>query len=397
MADSCPHCGYAALRPTSRYCPRCGQAQIVVGRPANASGNSVMAITLGGQPAAGQPPLTVSPPPAPQPGPAAPPPAYHVPIVVPPNPFPGSVPPAQPSPGPASPMVVALSQVYPTVSTGGYNRLERLLLQGEGQVMDERMRARFLEQLRTEIFRFRQTAQSALELAHTQPRLAAAAMSTLFRQLERSGIRPEQFPDLNDKEYIATTFRTVERSRNELLAAISPQTMPEIRDLAEIAAPLPELAYYVNHFDEVWEYRQLVPEYERSAKMVQGLQRTGCLLGAELIVLVPFLGIAALGLLGLIAVFIMEPSPMALLGLLAVAVPVVGVIAYVRKYRRETGSSAEMVERIIEIASSVDLAYFAELERRYGPDKSSVQRRLDDTSQYVRRYFGPYASLFVPG
>ena len=64
-----------------------------------------------------------------------------------------------------------------------------------------------LAHLREQIFRLKQMAESALSLEAESPKLAAGALSVVELHLHNSGITPDLFPDLADKEQ---RFRSVQ-------------------------------------------------------------------------------------------------------------------------------------------------------------------------------------------
>lgn len=83
------------------------------------------------------------------------------------------------------------------VEAAQLNELERARRQGEAQVAEEQLRQQILASIRSDIFRFKQAADAALEVRVEQPRVAAGAMAVLARQLDRSGITPDLFPELS--------------------------------------------------------------------------------------------------------------------------------------------------------------------------------------------------------
>ena len=76
------------------------------------------------------------------------------------------------------------------------NQLNELKQQGASKTLVQAV----LNDLRQQIFNYKQAAENILETEKKNPRAAAGAMCILKMRLQDSGITPNLFLDLNDKD-----------------------------------------------------------------------------------------------------------------------------------------------------------------------------------------------------
>lgn len=127
-----------------------------------------------------------------------------------------------------------------------------------------------LTHLRNQAFQLRQMLESALSLEAQSPKVAAGALGVVEIQLQESGIIPELFPDLVDKEYAAQTYRLVANNKRRLHALLTPAERAEVQQFLEVAKRLSDCNYYLEHLDEG---RRLVKAADTIAKN----PNSGCL------------------------------------------------------------------------------------------------------------------------
>src|SRR5690606_35725834 len=84
-------------------------------------------------------------------------------------------------------------------------KLKELQMQGAAIALIEAL----IKELRNQIFNFKQTAEAILVNEAETPVIAAGAMKLLERRLLESGITPDVFQEITDKEYTATVIRLI--------------------------------------------------------------------------------------------------------------------------------------------------------------------------------------------
>ena len=89
--------------------------------------------------------------------------------------------------------------------------------------------------LRREIFKFKQTGEEIVALAVTYPKQAAGALELLYQRFQQAGLIPDLFPELGDKEYVATATRYLRDQRERLFAQLAPADQLEVKNVASAA------------------------------------------------------------------------------------------------------------------------------------------------------------------
>lgn len=150
-----------------------------------------------------------------------------------------------------------------SASAGMYNasQLETLRRQGAEAALIQAI----IQYLREQIFEFKQMAESALTFEAQSAKLAAGAISVVELRLLSSGITPDLFQELGDKEYTKNMVRLIGDNKRRLLAMLSTDEQSEVGRVAAAAARLPDYNYYVDNFDvgrRLMEAASAVAEYE---------------------------------------------------------------------------------------------------------------------------------------
>lgn len=138
------------------------------------------------------------------------------------------------------------------------NKLEQLQRQNAEAALIEAL----LRALRDEIFRYKQAADEVLKLESNDPKSAAAGMKILFLQLQDFGLTPDMFPDISDKEYVATTTKSIRDNAKRLEGSLSTEDQAEVDTVVDAAMNLPGYNYYIQHHEVVNVYRQSLPIYD---------------------------------------------------------------------------------------------------------------------------------------
>lgn len=145
-----------------------------------------------------------------------------------------------------------------------------------------------LAHLRNQVFQLKQMAESALSLEAESPKVAAGALSVVEMHLQNSGITPDLFPDLADKEYAAQTVRLVANNMHRLTAQLTSAERTEVQKLVAVARRLPDYNYYLEHYSDG---RRLA---EASEIVARYAGRNGCLARMALFTYILF-GLPLLG------------------------------------------------------------------------------------------------------
>lgn len=145
-----------------------------------------------------------------------------------------------------------------------------------------------LAHLRNQVFQLKQMAESALSLEAESPKVAAGALSVVEMHLQDSGITPDLFPDLADKEYAAQTVRLVANNMRRLTALLTSAERAEVQQFMAVARRLPDYNYYLENYDDG---RRLANASEIVARYAG---RNGCLARIALFTYI-FVGLPLLG------------------------------------------------------------------------------------------------------
>ena len=256
------------------------------------------------------------------------------------------------------------------------SKLEALKQQGAEAAMIQAV----LQALRNQIFQYNQAAKEILTVEEQNPKLAAGGMRVLQLRLEDSGIKPEMFPDLSDKEYVANTFRTVRENSSRLWQQLPEETRAEVASAAEAAEDLPRYEYYLMHYDAAQELKAAVPIYEKYKGRDNCLVRSGSgLLGVFVAPLLLFgcalmagdmMGERAAGLLSCVAL-------LAWFGVLFGIFKLNNVPAY--------NEAKKTIQQYKD--SDIDLDRFVYLEKEFGVDKTAVINMRDQAEKLVDNFF----------
>lgn len=150
-----------------------------------------------------------------------------------------------------------------SASAGMYNasQLETLRRQGAETALIQAI----IMHLREQIFEIKQMAELAVAQEAQSAKIAAGAISVVELRLLSSGITPDLFLELGDKEYAKNTVRLIGENKRRLLGMLSTDEQSEVGRVAAAAARLPDYSYYVGNFDvgrRLMEATSAVTKYE---------------------------------------------------------------------------------------------------------------------------------------
>lgn len=225
-------------------------------------------------------------------------------------------------------------------------------------------------ELRTLVFKINQLAQDSLNMENTNLQLAAGTMALLDAHVRRYPSLPDAFTELADKDYAATTVRLIQTNSARMKARLSVADQAALEKSVSIAARLPDYAYYVDNYEKVKRYRQLLPEYQRRTAATDNQNKTlavgGLALGGGLLLFGP---IVCLGVVGLGGYLLFEHG---VVGALIIGLAFLGFVALVVLFRQQHAKARDIESQVCGITAQVDVARFAELEREFGADLARV-------------------------
>lgn len=211
-----------------------------------------------------------------------------------------------------------------------------------------------LAHLRNQVFQLKQMAESALSLEAESPKVAAGALSIVEMHLQNSGITPDLFPDLADKEYAAQTVRLVANNMRRLTAQLTSAERAEVQQFMAVARRLPDYNYYLEHYSDG---RRLA---EASEIVARYAGRNGCLARMALLTYIfvglPLLGWTFAGIGG---------SGFSSVGFwFGIILGGAGLILWLRGMHGLEYSSAKKV--VDELGKKIDVDRFRDLDQEFG-------------------------------
>jgi len=244
-----------------------------------------------------------------------------------------------------------------------------------------------LAHLREQIFQLKQMAESALSLEAESPKLAAGALSVVELHLHSSGITPDLFPDLGDKEYAMQTVRLVANHKRRLLAQLTPAEQAEVQQLVAVAQRLPDYNYYLENYNDSRRLAEATDTVTRYAS------RNGCL--AQM-------GLLTYGFVGIPTIMILFANLLSggnwssdwsgvglLLGL---GVGIAGLIYLARGMHAGEYRQAKKV--VDELKDKVDLARFTALDNELGGPVHARQLQ-QEAERIAAAFFGESSDQVV--
>ncbi len=229
-----------------------------------------------------------------------------------------------------------------------------------------------LQQLRNQIFNFKQAAQSIVDAEATDPKAAAGAMRVVELRLNDSGISTDLFSDLNDKEYVANTYKFVTAQSQRLKIALPTAQQDELEVMAQKAHQLPEYGYYLDHLTELQDYKTAQANKGQFGFLNAG---GGLVLGCSSLIVFAIL----------VSIFgaIFRDAP--LIGGIIGAVATFAIMIWAGRRAKLAKDSKKRLE---ELEKNVDIEYLQSLDQKFRGDKGEVERLRDDARESVNHFFG---------
>jgi hypothetical protein len=263
------------------------------------------------------------------------------------------------------------------ISSSNAERLEELRRQGAAMALIQAI----VKELRDQIFNFKQTAEVILANESKSPKITAGAMKVLELRLQQSGIAPDLFQELGDKEYTASAIRLIRDNSSRLVGQLSLEEQTEVHRMASAASRLPDYNFYLSVYKDakrLEEAQQIVAQYGG---------RNSCLM--KIIgILIIWPGFFTPLLCG--SMFGEDGAGFGLL--LGFGIWLAALVGYARwigigKY----GSANKTVN---ELKGKIDLERFMELDKEFGGE-SKVRELQQQAQSLAQNFFGE--SQLLPG
>jgi hypothetical protein len=263
------------------------------------------------------------------------------------------------------------------VGLANAGRLEQMRAQGVAAALIDA----FITELRNQIFQFKQAAEGILASeGELPPKIVSGALMVLEARLNESGIVPELFRELSDKEYAASTRRLIRTNIERLFPLLPASEKAEVGDAVSAACQLPDCAYYLDNFDNV----RKLEEAEMLRKELAW--RNGCL-GRFLTVCA---AIICYGVTVAVAALLhMQFKSGVLTGIVAIVgilAPLVLLLRWQKARRYKAAGKA-----IEELSRQVDIERFAALDRQFGRDRGKAAIAQREARGTVEAFFGAVA------
>ena len=260
------------------------------------------------------------------------------------------------------------------VNIANAGKLAQLREQGATAGMVEAI----VKELRNQIFNYKQKADHILEReGELPPKIIAGMMKLLETRLNESGIAPDWFPELSDKEYAATTFRLIHDNSERLFSQILSSEQAEVDQMIIAVNELPDYSYYLEHFKDGQELAEVAQIRDELAS------RNGCLMqGGWVLMIYPGIGIPIL--------FCGVPFGDSFFAYIGAIIGIglwVTLIVYARRWMN-TDEHGKAKKRAKELEDKVDLARFKQLNQKFGDDIDTISELHSKAEEAVQTFFG---------
>lgn len=257
--------------------------------------------------------------------------------------------------------------------------------QMQSQQVEAAFKETLVQALREYIFKYKQAADEVLQAEEQNPLVAAGAMRVLEARLIDFGIAPEMFPEISDKEYVASTMKHIRENAARMTNALAVEEQTAVSNVVDAAQKLPEYNYYLENRDDVLKYSEAQKAYN-SLKFINN----GCVIPLSALLLfwlIPTV-IAAIG--GLIG-GIFGDSGAVVLGLLGWLAGFVLNIVAMFQIRNKVTKPKEFKEAkkiVKEYEGKVDVDEFQKVEAKLGQDVKAIRKLQADAQTILSIFFG---------
>ncbi len=260
-------------------------------------------------------------------------------------------------------------------------KLKELQMQGAAIALIEAL----IKELRNQIFNFKQTAEEILSNESETPVIAAGAMKLLERRLLESGITPDVFQEITDKEYTASVIRLIRENSDRMLRGLSKEEQAEINHVASIASRLQDYEFYVENYQKGKEL-QKATEVVTTYKNRQGcLPIVGLMLYIYPGIAFPFLFAVMLG--G------RSDAGQSIVGFIGLGLWTWGLIGILKW--KNGGGYKDANNVIKKHGEDFNLDYFNNLEEELG-NVQEIKKRRNEARRIAGNFFGESLLFQIP-
>lgn len=267
---------------------------------------------------------------------------------------------------------IGLGVANVAMNASNASKLEQLQMQGAVAALVQAV----IKELRNQIFNYKQTAESILSTESESVSRTACAMKILELRLIDSGITPDLFEELNDKEYALKTIRFIEDNSDRLLNQLTEDKKMEVINVASTTNQIQDYDFYVQN------YRTGRKLQKASAIVDTYKDRQGCLvlIGIGLYI---YPGIALPALLSI-----------GLGGKSEIGQIIVGAIGFalwgfglVKILEWKNGRKYKEAKKFVEQNPNFNLDHFNTLDKKFG-NIEEVKILLEKAQQIAYNFFG---------
>jgi hypothetical protein len=256
-------------------------------------------------------------------------------------------------------------------------QLEAMQRQG----MAAAMMKGIVNQLKDQIFKYSETSKNILAAETSYPLKAAGAMRLLEIRLDESGLSPDLFSELADKEYVSNTFRGVRENANRLTAQLSGDDRAQLEGMISKTARLPDYEYYVEHVERAKTYREAKKLAGKSGSKNLGLfSMLGCGLFTVSGMCITLSAISS-------ASQVSGGASAALNAIVITGLAALGVWWGYNQYSI-AGKSEDAKKRLIELDKQFSIERYEALETEFKDNLEEIKRLRDDGRVVANTFFG---------
>lgn len=269
---------------------------------------------------------------------------------------------------------VGLDVANVAINVNNASQLEELRMQGAATALIQAI----IKELRDQIFNYKQVAESILASENESKIISAGAMKVLETRLNKSGITPDLFQELADKEYVANTLKLVRENSNRLFNMLSENEKNTVLNVVSTTGRFPDYNFYLDNYSTG-------KSIQRSAEIVREYKdRNGCLtqIGIGLYV---YPGIAVpVWLAFALGDALSDEWGFVIGGVLGAGLWIFGLVKILKW---KNGREYKEAKKIIDSHSAFNLDYFNQLDKEFNGE-DVVKQKLAEAQNVAQNFFG---------
>jgi len=133
--------------------------------------------------------------------------------------------------------------------------LQRLGQTAELRQQTAELRNQLVNQLRKEIFSYRQAADAALTGETFSPFRTVVALKLLEHRLRQTKITPDDFYEFSDKEYVVSVYKLLSENINRIMTALTVDERSSVPNVTNALIKHPEYDYYIKKYTDFQQLR----------------------------------------------------------------------------------------------------------------------------------------------